>query len=317
MKGSLIIFGIRNRTGGGKVVLESIEQLFKNNKNTIILKPGYFGFLENIPLFIEFYFDNILKTSENHTILNLGDIPVRTKSKQIYYFDWMFLCLKNRYLIKFGYKRFFKSLIINCFAKYVTVCLAQTNSTKQALEKLKLFKEIIIGYTPIPIAISLKESSQFLIHKKIQQGFIYPSNYAKHKRFDRIIKFAISCPRQIIFLTLKENDFNKSGCRSYSNIINLGVLNHDLLISALHQSKGLIFPSSLESFGIPLVEAAVINKPIIYWGQDFVLDLVNNPTEKDEFINSGILKHTTLRRLVTEQLSNGNKFKKSIYESML
>ena len=316
MKKNLIVFGIRNKSGGGKVVLKAVEEIFKDDANTIILNPGHFGWLEKIPLFVELYFDLIFRTSKDYIVLNLGDIPLKTKYKQIYYFDWMFLCLQPSELIGFGLKRFLKFLIINHLSKYVTVCLAQSYTTKRALENLRLFGQIKIGYTPIPKLGLVNEKLKRLIPKNINQGFIYPSNFAKHKRFDRIIEFAKSCPDQLIFLTLSDTEFKKSRTNSCQNILNLGILNHDLLITVLQKSKGLIFPSSLESFGIPIVEAAALNKPILYWDQDFVLELAENPIRKDEFIMTKMVRNSKLNSKVYENLSNKENFKKLLYENM-
>ena len=57
-------------------------------------------------------------------------------------------------------------------------------------------------------------------------------------------------------------------------IDNLGALNHEQVIAAYESVDALIFPSLVESFGLPLIEASNANLPIIASESDFVRDLV-------------------------------------------
>jgi glycosyltransferase involved in cell wall biosynthesis len=62
------------------------------------------------------------------------------------------------------------------------------------------------------------------------------------------------------------------------NIVNLGLLPHDELMKLYRQARALIFPSTIESFGLPLVEAAALRLPILAPELDYVRD-VCVPTE--------------------------------------
>jgi len=53
----------------------------------------------------------------------------------------------------------------------------------------------------------------------------------------------------------------------------VGFLPRERALRLLHDSRALIFPSLVESFGLPLIEAGVLNVPIIASEKDFVRDV--------------------------------------------
>ncbi len=60
------------------------------------------------------------------------------------------------------------------------------------------------------------------------------------------------------------------------NIINLGyIASREDILCYIKQSKCMIFPSLLESFGLPLVEAEFFNIPILAPELEYVRDIVN------------------------------------------
>ncbi len=62
------------------------------------------------------------------------------------------------------------------------------------------------------------------------------------------------------------------------NIHNLGVLSHDDLLAVYGLSGALIYPSSFESFGLPLLEAKEFGLAILAPELDYVRDVIN-PSE--------------------------------------
>jgi glycosyltransferase involved in cell wall biosynthesis len=61
-------------------------------------------------------------------------------------------------------------------------------------------------------------------------------------------------------------------------IQNLGILPHDRLLGLYRQSGALIYPSSFESFGLPLIEARQAGLPVLAPELDYVRDI----TDPDE-----------------------------------
>jgi len=114
--------------------------------------------------------------------------------------------------------------------------------------------------------------------------YLYPADFQYHKNHFNLIRAWGLFPEDInqpkLFLTLDEDDFDSvmktSGIdiRRYGNvIINLGALDHDKVIDLYAGGCALIFPSLLESFGIPLIEADRLNAPIVASELDFVRDV--------------------------------------------
>jgi glycosyltransferase involved in cell wall biosynthesis len=57
------------------------------------------------------------------------------------------------------------------------------------------------------------------------------------------------------------------------SIVNLGRLSRDDALATMRAASALVFPSTLESFGLPLVEARALGVPIVASERDFVRDV--------------------------------------------
>jgi len=115
--------------------------------------------------------------------------------------------------------------------------------------------------------------------------FIYIASGESHKNHDILIKSWALLGKEGIFpslaLTLDEEKFPElvSNIRIQSKqlnlkIINLGALNRREIIGALKASSALVYPSKIESFGMPLIEAKDLDIPIIASELDYVWDVV-------------------------------------------
>ena len=56
---------------------------------------------------------------------------------------------------------------------------------------------------------------------------------------------------------------------------NVGVLPHDRLLAMYRASGALIYPSSFESFGLPLIEARQAGLPVLAPELDYVRDVID------------------------------------------
>ena len=54
-----------------------------------------------------------------------------------------------------------------------------------------------------------------------------------------------------------------------------GIMSHENLLSFYKASRGLLFPSTIETFGLPLLEAAAFGLPIIASDLDYVHEVLN------------------------------------------
>lgn len=119
---------------------------------------------------------------------------------------------------------------------------------------------------------------------KYQSGtinLIYPATpllYKKHITIIealRIIKeknYAIN-PIKVYFTFNKgENNFIDSKVEEYElqdMVVYLGVVSHEILLSMYKSCSALLFPSVIETLGLPLLEAASFGKPIIVSDLDY------------------------------------------------
>lgn len=118
-----------------------------------------------------------------------------------------------------------------------------------------------------------------------KKKFIYIASGEAHKNHLRLLgawellaKEGLY-PRLLLTLNNKQDvellgEINEMRLRFPVKIENRGALNHEQSIAAYKSADVLIFPSLIESFGLPLIEASNANLPIIASESDFVRDLV-------------------------------------------
>jgi glycosyltransferase involved in cell wall biosynthesis len=128
---------------------------------------------------------------------------------------------------------------------------------------------------------SIKDADVEISEKK----FIYVASGDAHKNHLRLLSAWELLAKEGLYpkllLTLNNEqdikllgEINEIKLRFPVKIDNLGALNHEQVIAAYKSADALIFPSLIESFGLPLIEASNANLPIIASESDFVRDLV-------------------------------------------
>ena len=91
----------------------------------------------------------------------------------------------------------------------------------------------------------------------------YPASFLPHKNHfllnsPIVIDFLVTHGLKV-YLTIDSSDISFSS----SNIVLLGPIPHELCMRYLDQSFALLFLSSFESLGLPLVEASQLGKPVV------------------------------------------------------
>jgi glycosyltransferase involved in cell wall biosynthesis len=116
--------------------------------------------------------------------------------------------------------------------------------------------------------------------------FIYVATSEPHKNHINLIEAWSILARQNLFpslyLTIDRNSSDKllalleKKIKAFNlKIFNLGLVPNTHLQGLYSRVRALIYPSTLESFGIPLIEARNIGLPIIASELDYVRDLVD------------------------------------------
>jgi glycosyltransferase involved in cell wall biosynthesis len=116
--------------------------------------------------------------------------------------------------------------------------------------------------------------------------FIYVASGEPHKNHRRLIEAWCLLAEQRLFpslkLTLDKTVFselagwieNKIALHRL-NVENLGLLSHASVIESYGRAGALIYPSTFESFGLPLIEARQAGLPILASELDYVRDVVD------------------------------------------
>jgi len=116
--------------------------------------------------------------------------------------------------------------------------------------------------------------------------FIYVASGEAHKNHLALIRAWAVLAQEGFFpslaLTLAEPHFQKllhqvnEECASKNlQICNLGVLAHEDVLARYSDARALIYPSSFESFGLPLIEANFMGLPVLAPELDYVRDILD------------------------------------------
>ncbi len=130
-----------------------------------------------------------------------------------------------------------------------------------------------------------RASSKFLYAER-SQDFIYVASGEPHKNHHFLIEAWYQLAREGYFpslwLTLDEKDnadlcvwINQKKAHACLRIENLGGCSHDEIKQRYAQAKALIYPSTFESFGIPLIEARQAGLAVLASELDFVRDVLD------------------------------------------
>ena len=217
-----------------------------------------FGWFSRI---FEVLFWRIYRTQKNE-LLVLGDLPLNTSAKQ-YVLCHQSLMFKKFPVLSLKFLKFalFRSLF-KFFLKQNDVVLVQTNEMARNVRNL-LNKEVDVQ------VIDLKSSffgwPQFFRtgRRDLGQGqqtfeLIYPAALYGHKNHHLLNGIEIREPYKVI-LTIDEKEFEKTANEIYC----IGKVSRDKIYELYERVDALLFLSSNESLGMPVLEAIKCNIPII------------------------------------------------------
>ncbi len=224
-------------------------------------------------------------TKKNDKVLCFGNLPplFRLKSKVI-------LFIQNRYLVdyiplgKFKLRAkiriIFERIWLRFFINNVDRIIVQTKSMAIMIRQTLKCEADIFPFLD-------KHLSENETKDKIYD-FLYIATPEPHKNHNNLI---------LAWIILSEENINPHLClalnnseRLFNNKLKDLIIEFNLKITIInnisgddiqklyYKSKALIFPSTFESFGIPLLEAKYHNLPIVASEKDYVRDIIN-PTE--------------------------------------
>lgn len=205
-----------------------------------------------------------------------------------------FLGLKKTY-----FKQSLKNTLINS-SKIVFISEAMKNEVIELYKNSKLdnskFVSIYNGLDTEFISMAEKIKKSKTPSKNKLPYLLFVGQIREHKNVTRILtafeKFRGDYPDFELILIGKHYDrnikLNKSGVK------HLGIVNEDELINYYLNAKALIFPSLLEGFGLPILEAMQCGLPILTTNYGATKEisgnaaLLVNPLDLDEIYNGMI-----------------------------
>jgi glycosyltransferase involved in cell wall biosynthesis len=292
----LIIDASNINSGGGKVLLLNlIKALPKSDRFFIAVGDkldckDIFGrnlIIKIIPnnifcrILNQYQIYKMSNISEN--ILYFGNFPPLFKSyknKIVFFQNRLIIDRPSlaKYSIFEKIKINFQKLRLYIARKNADYYIVQTNSMQNLLRRfIKSDVEIKV--------IPFFDAENISLNKNKKYDFIYVASGEPHKNHRNLIKawelLANEGFYPTLLLTINESDYNsllnvinKSIKNNNLKIFNVGSISTDLLYKYYCESQSLIYPSLVESFGLPLLEAQSLGLPILASELDYVRDLV-------------------------------------------
>lgn len=269
------IYGKRASFSTYKLIME----LEKKHENVTIILPetgnlsDYKSSTSKI-YFIKRYLPNLLsrvyecffyyRFMDASLMYTLGDIPVRFNGRQI-------LLKNNPNLLKFplselrfsNFKYIFSRIMFRLNKNFIHKMIVQNDFVKkQIVEKYNILSnKIEIVRQPLPI-INLTNKKTSLKNNNSLSLFYPAVCYEKksHKLLRRINHSSFNYLIKI-YLTIREDDISFNLDSELTEFV--GGQDPQGILDFCNKSDGLLFLSNEETYGLPLIEAIVLGKPVI------------------------------------------------------
>lgn len=229
--------------------------------------------------------------SLQNTPVNMG----RRRRSVIYYhqplplYPYKWNVLKKSERLLFFYKNIYP-FFVKLFLKKNASVIVQTNFIKhEFIRKYRHPAENVHVLFPDVEKIDINDIEQVNLDQSYFH-FIYPAStvvYKNHvilcRALNRIKKINYDVYRRIkVHFTIKEDNYPQSlKCEIIKNdvldsIVFDGVMPHDELLRYYKSSQCLLFPSYLETLGLPLLEAASFGLPVLTVDLPYAREVMQN-----------------------------------------
>lgn len=294
---TVAINALNSNSGGGKSIRDSFlrllnEQPLEMRYVVIVPKGADLAFLSNphiellelpafwsrgvlAPLVYRFVLGSVIEKVGAQVVLNLGDLVVMTKARQLYVFDWPYALDVHKKVwsgMSWGdwlSRKTKLALLRRDFAR-ADIVVAQTAYIRdRLLEKYHLRDVRVIGNAPtiqhgiagegfdLPAGVLLVSPSVYYPHKNLEVLLDLATLVQARGRDYRIVTTVSpvsSAARSFL------DSIDRRGLRDM--VINVGQVPHDRMAALYSQCDGLIMPTLLESFSIVYPEAMHHGLPI-------------------------------------------------------
>lgn len=156
--------------------------------------------------------------------------------------------------------------------------IVQTQWMKKAIvDKAKVNPEHIFVVSP---DIGEYEPQLYQDSYENRHSFFYPVNYMPYKRHDIILDAVTTLDKKIsdefnVYFTVEVPILHRYPVTTINHVKNTGRLSREK-VSKMYASSILVFPSELESFGLPLLEARLSGTIILVANTPFAKEILEN-----------------------------------------
>jgi glycosyltransferase involved in cell wall biosynthesis len=251
---------------------------------------------------INFYSQNIFKFS---SVLCLSNVPppIQTSIKTSIFFHNCLLLnpLSQKVSLKNRIINFLKFQYIKHYNQNDYQWVVQTQLVKKLLkENLNINSDQILTY---PV---FKEVFEVYYAKKNFNEFVYVSSIVSHKNHKRLIKAFIEAAKNThkeikLHLTINKEQLPKNVFPKNLKVKFHGTLSIDNVNELYNSCEFAIYPSLVESFGLPLIEASNHNCKVIASNLPYVHEIVEPSLTFDPYSVKSISK-SILKAIETDNL---------------
>lgn len=210
---------------------------------------------------------------------NIGSVATRKRGSAVYFHNVLYL--------NFGKDAmpFFKNLIFKIGIFRSEVIFVQSKLVKRKF--LRIFPNVPVRIAPFfnSKVVGAKSCTLEIQSNEQKNRFtiIYPSSIGAHKKHEVLAKALLLLQKRGVdvklLLTIDDDDLKKNqpvlGYDLCANITNLGRLSHQDTIKYMATSDAVVHPSIYESFGLVLIEAALLKKPVVAPHLEYVHEVVS------------------------------------------
>lgn len=303
----MIIFAPNIHTGGGFTLLQGLLRALRGDTDMVLfLDSRIREKVEQIDPLVKIYWvrksvgsrlraEKQLRKISNSTshIICFNGVPPLMKCQGTV---WVYV--QNRLLIddirKYQFRRLvrlriiYEKLVFYMGRRTIARYLVQTPTMAESLIHWLERRGVTTARSKVSISPFFDFETEEIMEKTISleeklYDFCYVADGGPHKNHENLLQALILLARQGVFpnvaLTLGPLDqeligrFMRAKEEHDLKIDNLGILQHKDVMNLYAQSRALIHPSLLESFGLPLIEATRLNLPIVAAELDHVRDI--------------------------------------------
>lgn len=246
----------------------------KTDLNVILLNKFMLPYL--VYRFVEIFILFLKIKKYSYKFITLGDIPYYNIKNQIVLFHNPHICKSHKILIKDkSFFRIINKLIFEFNMKYVDRYIVQTSHIKKNLISAypKIASKVKIIRFPVSLINSKEEYDKYNYNFT---HFFYPARYGngyEHKNHKLIFEIDNNFFEKQKFSIILTTKIIKS---NYGSVKYVGELNPSEVNKYYNKCHVLLFLSTDETFGMPLIEAMHHNLPIVCPDLPYALEICEN-----------------------------------------